>query len=136
MDNTKEKRKYNKISDVTKRTILAYMEKNLQKSIREVAREFSVNPRTLQQIIKKYRETGLLKSRTSKEPRKSKLLGVHKTKISEYLKENPYLTLNEIKQKLIEEFNLSVSLRTISRAIKSNNITVVSSELNPTNPDI
>ncbi|KII69884.1 hypothetical protein RF11_15667 [Thelohanellus kitauei] len=53
----------------------------------------------------------------------TKLLDIHKTKIHGHIEENPILTLNEIKHKLIEEFNLLVLHRTIYREIISINIT-------------
>lgn len=115
--------RYTKISADLKMRAIIYIERNPQISVSEAARVFSIKERTMRNIYAKYKADGSVIERPRGGARLTRLLETHKESIDAYLEQNPLLTLNEIKIRLLEDFNLTISNQTIARAIKSMKIT-------------
>ena len=92
-------------------------------SIRKVAKQFQVATKTVQTLLKQYRETGELNHKPLGSPIKSPL-EVHREKILEIVSEHPDWTLWQYCEEVAEQTGVSVTTGSMCRFFKRHNITV------------
>ncbi|KII70039.1 hypothetical protein RF11_08518 [Thelohanellus kitauei] len=111
--------------------MITYIEKNPGESFTKVAEISSINKRTLAKIHEKYMATGEIEEDKRRGARGTKVNQIHYERIDEAIEENPTVTLKEIKIALLQEFNLMVTEKTISRVISKLEITYKLTRLVP-----
>ncbi|KII60322.1 hypothetical protein RF11_15355 [Thelohanellus kitauei] len=119
----RRRRKYAKISLDMKQKVVDYIEQNPQLPIAEVARHFSLNERTLRKIYSRYQRDGRIVEKIRGGARNNKVKQIHKDRICLYLEKDPNIPLRQVVQNLNNEFKFQISQKTVSRVIKSLNIT-------------
>jgi transposase len=92
-------------------------------SIRRLAEIFQVNKSTVQNFLNQKRETGSLAPAPAKGGKQSQLLG-HEQKLEEMVKESPALTLSEYCEVWEEKTGVRVSVSTMYRFLKKQNLTL------------
>ncbi|KII71431.1 hypothetical protein RF11_02947 [Thelohanellus kitauei] len=97
--------------------MINYLETHPGIGYTEVANIFSVNRRTLSKIHTKYKESGVVEDEKRGGPRSTKVQDIHLERIERAIEENPTITLKEIKILQLEEFQLSITEKTVSRTI-------------------
>ena len=109
------KRKYHPISNELRELIIKNVIED-RKSQKEVANQFGTSQPVVSKILKKYRETGMKHA----EPKggaiiEKKLKDCHIRALEEMISDDCSITLEKMKENLLDRFNLDVSVSTISR---------------------
>ncbi|KII67706.1 hypothetical protein RF11_07333 [Thelohanellus kitauei] len=118
-----QKRTYKRITAEVKQLAISFIQRNPGKSIAEAARDLSLSERHLRKIYAQFQKDGLPGEDIRGGPRNIKVQEIHRNRIEMYIEENPAITLAQIKLKLQEDFNLTISIATVIRAIKRLKIT-------------
>jgi len=93
------------------------------KSQLEVCRIFKCTPRSLMRWVNKYNNEGEIK-RNNRKPIAYKVSKEHVKFIMDKIKKNKTITMNELKDKIKEKFNVELSRFHINRVINDQNITL------------
>ncbi|KII65390.1 hypothetical protein RF11_03492 [Thelohanellus kitauei] len=123
LNTNQQRRTYQRITAEVKHLAISFIQRNPGKSIAEAARDLSLSERHLRKIYEKFQKDGLHVESNRGGPRNIKVHEIYRNRIEEYIEENPVITLAQKKLKLQEDFNFTISIATVIRAIKSLNIT-------------
>jgi transposase len=93
------------------------------KSQLEVCRIFKCTPRSLMRWVNKYNNEGEIK-RNNRKPIAYKVSKEHVKFIMDKIKKNKTITMNELKDKIKEKFNVELSRFHINRLVNDQNITL------------
>lgn len=99
------------LSEDSKWRIVKAYEKG--EKVKEIARCFGINPSSVYDILKQYKETGNVEIRTYKRGRKQKLTAEQLEQIRKEIEVNNDITMEEIKEK----YNLPVNEETVRRKV-------------------
>lgn len=115
-------RNYKKISNEDRMKILNKFNQCMSNT--DIATSLELNYSAVSKIIKNYQKTGVLNAKAKGGDNRSKLSQEQKMAIRCWVDENCLITLNEMRLRVIETFNLTVSCSTIDRCLKEFHYTV------------
>lgn len=115
-------RNYKKISNEDRMKILNKFNQCMSNT--DIATSLELNYSAVSKIIKNYQKTGVLNAKAKGGDNRSKLSQEQKMAIRYWVDENCLITLNEMRLRVIETFNLTVSCSTIDRCLKEFHYTV------------
>jgi transposase len=106
-----------RLSDQLRRSII-YWRYGLNKDIKEISELADCAKSTIHEILRTHREYGQVNNPHAQHPGRPRSLNIQAINyISSSLEANPALYLDEIQNKLLETFDIDVSIATISRCI-------------------
>jgi transposase len=103
--------------DLRERVVSAY-EKG-EKTIGEIAEQFSVGPTFLKKMLQQKRETGSLERLPQRAGAKKVLTAPYRKWLARQVKDQPDATLAELQERLAKEKLVSVSPATVCRALQA-----------------
>lgn len=116
-------------SNATRKQIVdAHLRGNDNKQISEV---LNLKQTTIHEIIKVYTREGRIDKKLRGGERNKKINEVETERIQEWIDEDCSITLARIKERLFEEFNLTVSVQTISKCISNFNYSFKRTQIHP-----
>lgn len=106
--------------DLREKLLKSYLESDL--SQHQISRLFGVSRSFLTDLIKRYKDTGNLKSDTNKCGRKTKFGLLEIDYLKSEIDKNNSITLSDLSFKLRDNLNFDVSISAIHKCLKSLNI--------------
>ena len=116
-------------SDATRKHIIeAYLRGSDKKKISDV---LGVKETTIHEIIRVYTRENRIEKKLRGGVRNQKISEIQRVKIQEWIDDNCSITLANIKERLFEEFNITVSVQTVSKCIADFNYSFKRTQIQP-----